>query len=92
MRPDIAPESAGGAAQRLRRAVVDQPIEISPGQAGREAGVIRQTISVGFAIGGADGVDEDLGQLLDRADRALYASKAQGRNCITFGQREPKVA
>jgi len=37
------------------------------------------TISVGLA---QMHMDETLGALLERADKALYAAKAQGRDCL----------
>ena len=53
---------------------------------GRDASV-RPTISIGVATwSSVDGVDG----LLERADRALYAAKAAGRNCVrtaTLGRR-----
>jgi PleD family two-component response regulator len=36
------------------------------------------TVSVGWTTG----EDDDLGQLLARADRALYEAKSAGRDCV----------
>ena len=44
-------------------------------KAGRE---LTLTVSVGWATW----EDDDLGQLLARADGALYEAKAAGRNCV----------
>jgi predicted signal transduction protein with EAL and GGDEF domain len=41
--------------------------------------VLRATISSGVAVFGVDDVFDDV---LRRADRALYAAKLAGRNCV----------
>ena len=64
-------DSAGACtlAESVRAAVAAAPVPTS-------AGPVDVTVSIGFA----DWQDEDLGGLLDRADRALYAAKAAGRD------------
>lgn len=63
-------------AERLRHA-----IEATPVQTGR--GLVRVTISVGAAQATWDVVS--VAALIDRADRAMYAAKAAGRNRVAVG-------
>ena len=80
----VLPETPAAGAMRVAewvRGEIEQ-IEVP----GRDEAV-RPTISIGVATWSAvDGVDG----LLERADRALYAAKAAGRNCVrtaTLGRR-----
>jgi len=43
------------------------------------------TVSAGVSVCSRDDTTE---QLLDRADRALYAAKREGRNCVRLGQAD----
>lgn len=61
------------AAERLRRAVEGSP---SP----TDAGSVAVTISIGVTVLGVPGDSAD--RALGRADNALYAAKAGGRNCV----------
>jgi len=71
--PSTDAEGAAAVAERLRQAVESQPVEVD--------GVpIRCTISGGVATMDAD--LGDLDALMKRADQALYAAKAAGRNRI----------
>jgi diguanylate cyclase (GGDEF)-like protein len=45
-----------------------------------DAGPLPVTISVGVAF--VDGAEPELGELLARADSALYVAKQQGRNRV----------
>jgi diguanylate cyclase (GGDEF)-like protein len=58
-------------AEAVRAAVREHPLTV----AGREETL---TVSVGWAPWEGD----DLAQLVARADRALYAAKAAGRDCV----------
>lgn len=65
--------AAEAAANRLRLAVAAQPVEV-------DGTLIRYTVSGGVTMlrDSASGIDA----LIRQADRALYAAKARGRNCI----------
>lgn len=64
------------AAERLRKAVADQPFDT-------EAGSVNITVSIGVASYVNGNTDNDL---LRRADQALYQSKQQGRNRVTVAE------
>ncbi|MDT9001391.1 diguanylate cyclase [Paucibacter sp. APW11] len=72
--PDTSPEEAFKAMERLRVALASQRL-LAPGGV-----AVQVTASLGLAgwRGGADGAND----VLQRADRALYAAKAAGRNRI----------
>jgi two-component system cell cycle response regulator len=69
--PDADAAGASAVAEAVRAAVSARPLAV----AGRELSL---TVSVGWATW----EDEDLGQLLARADGALYEAKAAGRDCV----------
>lgn len=60
-------------ADRIRQTVADTVVELD-GQS------VRATISIGMA--GAELADDDIDRTIERADRALYAAKSSGRNCV----------
>jgi diguanylate cyclase (GGDEF)-like protein len=62
-------------AERLRTSVENSVVESDKGD-------VRYTISIGIAC--ATGKDFKIEETLDRADRALYTAKAQGRNRAIF--------
>lgn len=65
------------AAERIRSAVQAASIEVAPGLQ------VSQTLSIGISCWmHADGQSTDM---LERADRALYHAKAQGRNMVCNG-------
>jgi diguanylate cyclase (GGDEF)-like protein len=68
------------AAERLRGQIAEEPFEV------RNA-TLRVTVSVGVAAKRPDDTDPD--ELLRFADRALYAAKAAGRNCVCADMRAP---
>lgn len=74
--PDTPLNVARVAAERVRNAVEESPIEI-----GALPDKLNVTLSVGVAMGG--GEKPDLTGLLARADRALYSAKTDGRNQVT---------
>jgi diguanylate cyclase (GGDEF)-like protein len=60
-------------ADRLRLLVASETVSLA-------CGVIDVTASFGVAAIGAN--DATLSSLLDRADKALYSAKAEGKNCV----------
>jgi len=79
--PDTTLPDARRAAERLRQVVEARPVRLVSGTA------IRVTLSVGLAVGATDGrKGEEVAGLLERADRALLAAKAEGRNQVTVSR------
>jgi diguanylate cyclase (GGDEF)-like protein len=71
---------AHAAAERLRLAVASSPLQLS-GQ------TVPLSISVGVAVYQADDTSYDT--LLRRADHAVYAAKAGGRNQVAMAPDAP---
>jgi diguanylate cyclase (GGDEF)-like protein len=71
--PETDAPGTRAVAERLRRLVSDLPIET-------RRGPLRVTVSVGYALTRPG--ETDLPALLQRADHALYAAKAAGRDCV----------
>lgn len=67
--PDTDRDDAGSIAEHLRAAVADAPY-------------VDATIPVTASIGVADWDHDTESELVKRADSALYAAKAAGRNCV----------
>ncbi|KAB2931436.1 MAG: diguanylate cyclase [Candidatus Contendobacter sp.] len=82
--PDTGIDAARVAAERLRETVARCPVDpCAPGQA------FHITVSIGVAQLRAT---DDAGKLIQRADQAMYAAKAAGRNsvrCEEGAVREP---
>ena len=68
--PGIDAEGAGSIAERIRKRIESSVVEPVRG--------VRVTVSIGFAALAPE--DHDHGAWIARADRALYAAKAAGRN------------
>ena len=73
--PETDRRVAEGVAERLRMVVAEQPIRI-----GNPPVELPITISIGLAV--TEDQRETSSSLLRRADEALYAAKAAGRNCV----------
>lgn len=73
--------SAQTAAERLRNAVADVPVLLPDSQTR-----VSITVSIGLVIAGAGGVAGSSAELIDLADRGLYAAKSEGRNQVTVYQ------
>jgi two-component system cell cycle response regulator len=72
-------------AERLRRAIADTPMKTS-------SALLNVTISIGVSglSTGANSADCSIESLLHVADRNLYASKDNGRNCVTLPRLTPE--
>ncbi len=80
--PDTGRGEAARVAERLRRVIGERPV-----YAPSRGCDIAVTLSIGVVVSDENAPAARLAkieQLIDRADRALYASKAEGRNQITF--------
>ncbi len=75
--PDIDLASAQAAAERLRRSFSETPMAIHDGDVPINVAL---TISIGVAA--LEPSDQQFSHLLRRADQALYAAKAAGRNQV----------
>ena len=75
--PDCDVAGALEVAERMRSAVADSKVATA-------AGDVAITVSIGVATMSRDEVTS-LPELLQRADRALYRAKQNGRNCVTIG-------
>ena len=73
--PETPQRVAEGVAERLRTVMAETPISI-----GEPPVELTVTISIGLAV--PQGTDETTATLLRRADEALYAAKAGGRNRV----------
>jgi two-component system cell cycle response regulator len=87
--PDTDAGTARGVANRLCRAIGSAPFTI-PGARDR----VSVTVSLGLALGAQPmqmnrHTHEKVEAVLDRADKALYAAKIQGRN--RFAQSQPET-
>lgn len=75
--PETGFDAAARAAERLRRVIGDEPIRAL------DVGV-PLTVSIGVTLCSGPNLMRALPALIDEADTALYASKHEGRNLVTF--------
>ena len=82
--PNTSRAEARQTASRLCRIIQRTPIPLPDRNMS-----IKVTVSIGVAMGqmAADGTAPSVEGLLDHADRALYGSKADGRNTVTLATR-----
>jgi diguanylate cyclase (GGDEF)-like protein len=71
---ETACETAGRVAERIRRLVADHHFHAADGQ------IIRLTCSIGYACCPDDTASKEV--LLEMADKAMYAGKTSGKNCV----------
>lgn len=81
--PNVSPERAYMVAERLRRAVSDQPFSCDV-----EGGKLDVTTSIGGVI--INQRMHPVASILERADKCLYTAKDSGRNCVVF-EKEGKL-
>ncbi len=74
--PEVSQSLVNEVAERVRKATEDAPFELTPGDGTRKV-----TVSIGVAVLKST---ESVFELIKRADDALYASKNNGRNMVTF--------
>jgi len=87
--PGVGLGDARRAARRLCRQIGNTPFETAG-----PAASIKVTVSIGLAIGGLHGdaalaehhPEQAARMLMERADKALYAAKVKGRNCVTLSR------
>jgi two-component system, cell cycle response regulator len=77
--PDTSSAAAAAAAERVRRAVELVPFSLRGGD-----GTTNVTVSIGAVMSGEAAPSAEC--LIRLADEALYASKAQGRNRVSFAR------
>jgi diguanylate cyclase (GGDEF)-like protein len=80
--PEVGPEGAMTFANRVREAISNTQFEV------REGLMIDITVSIGVACCPEDAMDP--AELVEAADRALFASKDSGRNRVTAARRTPQ--
>ncbi|RMB04474.1 PleD family two-component system response regulator [Eilatimonas milleporae] len=80
MMPETPVDWALMIAERLREEIADNPFDV-----GLKDGPLNITVSIGVA---ASQADETPSQLLEVADKALYAAKEGGRNKVVVADRD----
>jgi len=78
--PETTLEEAFMLSERLRSSIYTNPLDVPNGPS-------RISISVGLAALPLSSIDTHL-KLIEAADRALYAAKSAGRNCVRRYRRE----
>ncbi|NEJ21164.1 diguanylate cyclase [Rhizobium leguminosarum] len=84
--PDSTPDGAAIVAERVRRAIEMAEIPLPSGD------VLKVTASFGCAGRANQASNRNFEDLVKRADLALYAAKASGRNCVVSGPTLPASA
>jgi len=80
--PETTPENACQLAERIRRGIADQPIELADGT------TLEVTVSIGVGAvrpGSTRDVKQLAEELLAEADRRVYEAKQSGRNRVCCG-------
>ncbi|MGO6902285.1 diguanylate cyclase [Rhizobium ruizarguesonis] len=81
--PDSTPDDAAIVAERVRLAIEAAEIPLPSGD------VLKVTASFGCAGRANEASNRNFEDLVKRADLALYAAKASGRNCVVSGPTLP---
>lgn len=79
--PDTQLDEARMAAERLCRVIDGTPIDL-----GANKGTVQVSLSIGVAMGGQTEHTHTVEQLIESADKALFTSKSDGRNQVTFSR------
>ena len=79
--PGASPEAALLVAQRVRRNVERSVVPVGKTSSGEACEEVRVTLSVGVASFQGEG--DSIDRMMERADHALYAAKASGRNQVS---------
>ena len=79
--PETSIEAARIAAERLCRVMEETPFALPNG---KRIGI---TVSIGVAMGGGSTEASSIDEVIHQADKALLASKAEGRNKVNVYQR-----
>lgn len=78
--PNTNREHAAGVAEKLRAGVANLQVEF-------QGDYLRPTVSIGVAVpAGPSDVPASLDELVQRADKALYAAKNEGRNLVRIAE------
>ncbi|WP_300378461.1 PleD family two-component system response regulator [Henriciella sp.] len=75
--PETSAEFAWKAAERIRRAIDAEPFELDT------EGAVTLNVTVSAGVATYNGEDDTIGEMLKRADNALYHAKNAGRNRVT---------
>ena len=81
--PELSTEGAVVLGERIRQHVAALRVVSSPGEGQAPTVTVSVTVSIGVAAFD-QGATHPIGQLLKRADAALYQAKAQGRNRVVL--------
>ena len=76
--PETTPEQAVALAERVRQRLEATPFVV-------DGADVTVTASIGVSEGGAQ--SEGIGDLMKRADQALYQAKREGRNRVKLARR-----
>ncbi len=79
--PDTSLKEAERAAERLRKRINETPVKLASFDQS-----LSISLSIGVAMGGGDTANPNTEEILDQADRALYAAKADGRNQVIISR------
>jgi diguanylate cyclase (GGDEF)-like protein len=85
--PETTLKSGAEVAEKLRRRIEEEPVVLDSGQSVFPS----MSFGVGFPV------DDDSGAFFTRVDRALYAAKHRGRNCVMVAEapaaaRDPQAS
>ena len=79
--PDTDISTARKAAERIRRRIIEHPIHLP-----RSDTPLFVSLSIGVALGGGGKAAPSMEELIEQADRALYAAKSHGRNQVNVSR------